>query len=443
MRRRFRNTPTTQYSSYGYFSNYCGPGGWGMPMHIIDNICKEHDEDYGVIMSTGDNPYTHYNWADAKMQKRLKEAGYGSSISEKLIAHTADIIWGFKKKVTSHINHNSISPISDKSKTIKMSNPFKRHRSGENVPTDNGTSDVKTLEEHANIQQPDVAPIPICPYVRPHYFTAKLPFHLRLDNPVKSLKFSEYSAATPNKFEFLLNGIYSIPSVTTNPGYNASVMGYHVKPNGRDLYVKDSTVTTNRFQFDYYKVLGADIKITFYHYEYNGTDNERERRQCMRYGMVVDALDSTDNLNTNPLYWPETPGVNVCDVRPINFGYTMKSESFHYSPEMTRKRIRANYDGTGKPVASAELTLEGWTLTGKNPDYIDSLKVFGKALPTSINYDLNGGAVDNSITQTNYYTSPTTGGNATCDDFMEVDIQYTVQFRESKTLTQWDIGPDS
>lgn len=440
---RIRKEPTHQASSFGFFSNFCGPGGYGFPQHEVDKICQEHDKDYGIIMSLGDNPYLHYNWADAKMQKALKKIGYGKGISEHVLGRISNSIWDFKKAVTSHLTNSQGESTSMKRQRIDSI--FKSHKKvskeleeGE-IPEEFLPSKMsQQVAEHINIQQPDVGPITLLPYVRPHYFTAKLPFHVRLDNPYKAYKHSQYAAAALNKFEFCLNGIYNILTITTTPAYTAGVLGVHVKPNGRDLYVKDSAVTTNRFNFDYYKVLGADVKIKFHRYNPNVNDNERERRQYMRYGLVVDALDSTESLNTNPLYWPETPGCNVIDMMPHGESYTSKSESFHYSPNFDRKRVRAKADST----VSTELTLEGWTATGKNPDYIDSLKIFSKELPTAINKDLNGTTIDNYVTQDNFYTADTIG-NALCDDFIEITIDYTVQFRESKALTTWDVAPDS
>lgn len=52
---------------YYLFSNYCGLGGQGTPLHRVDAICKKHDENYGLIMKAGENPYFTYNWADKVM----------------------------------------------------------------------------------------------------------------------------------------------------------------------------------------------------------------------------------------------------------------------------------------------------------------------------------------------------------------------------------------
>lgn len=452
MSRRVRQEVETQASSYGFFSNYCGPGGYGNYFRSrLDEICRRHDRNYGTIMSTGRNPYLHYNWADAIMQRELAEIGYGDTIKEKFVGSIANLIWNFKKAVTSHLQNSqegqTSHSIENSSETMAPKrgrfgnyvSSFTPHPNAESATTNSVESVANRLEEHADVQQPDVGKITICPYVRPHYFTARLPFNIRLDNPYNAKKYSEYASADYNKFDFLLNGIYNIPTITTTPSYNASFLSLHVKPNGRDLYMKDSSQSTNTFNFDYYKVLGADVKIKFYRYKQEGYS--AEHRQYMRYACVVDALGSSDTLNKNPCMWPETPGVNIVDMLPMNTGYNYREENFSYSPDMERKRIRAKADDS----VSAEVTLEGWTKINKNPDYVDSLKILAKPMPATIQSDMGNAnpLKDHKVVDANYYAQGADNGRHEVNDFIEVHIVYTVQFRESKMLTTWDTGFDT
>lgn len=53
----------------GLFSNYCGPGGSGIPRHVTDYLCKLHDEseEYKHIVWA----YSHFNGADEEFLKAL------------------------------------------------------------------------------------------------------------------------------------------------------------------------------------------------------------------------------------------------------------------------------------------------------------------------------------------------------------------------------------
>lgn len=85
------------------FSNYCGLGGSGPVQHQVDQICKEHDEDYQTILDQGENPYLHYNWADDKMQKRLRRVRTSASIREKMLKTFTTTLWNAKKRFTRHL----------------------------------------------------------------------------------------------------------------------------------------------------------------------------------------------------------------------------------------------------------------------------------------------------------------------------------------------------
>lgn len=88
----------------GLFSNYCGPGGSGLPQHTVDQICAEHDQDYTTIMKSGQDPYWHYNWADAKMLQKLEQVT-DPNRREQVISFFATKLWNFKKEYTSSLEN--------------------------------------------------------------------------------------------------------------------------------------------------------------------------------------------------------------------------------------------------------------------------------------------------------------------------------------------------
>lgn len=85
-------------------SNYCGLGGYGLPQHKIDKICKEHDEDYAFIQKQHGYwyPYIHANWADMDMLQQiqivLQEEGTDLSTRERIIAEVATKLWKYKEE---------------------------------------------------------------------------------------------------------------------------------------------------------------------------------------------------------------------------------------------------------------------------------------------------------------------------------------------------------
>jgi hypothetical protein len=60
----------------GVFSNYCGLGGSGIPQHLIDSICEQHDRDYQQIIDKHGYAaaYLKFNWADKKFLDKVRAA---------------------------------------------------------------------------------------------------------------------------------------------------------------------------------------------------------------------------------------------------------------------------------------------------------------------------------------------------------------------------------
>lgn len=102
----------------GIFSNFCGPGGYGLPQHATDRICAEHDADYDIMLKQGKNPYLNYNWADKKMVDALNKIA-PQSVKEQLLKQVSIAVWKVKEVVLG--NDGSVE-------YITPDNPGKRKR---------------------------------------------------------------------------------------------------------------------------------------------------------------------------------------------------------------------------------------------------------------------------------------------------------------------------
>ena len=85
----------------GWFSNYCGLGGYGVPEHATDRLCEQHDHNYGELMEHGINPYTTWNEADATFIRGLKQV-VPESVREHVVWTVADAIFRLKRAMLSN-----------------------------------------------------------------------------------------------------------------------------------------------------------------------------------------------------------------------------------------------------------------------------------------------------------------------------------------------------
>lgn len=91
----------------GWLSNYCGPGGSGIPQHATDQLCADHDYQYGVLEAEGRNPYYYFNDADRQfiisLKKRRTDADWDqASAKEKAVNLGAEAYFRSKYLVAPH-----------------------------------------------------------------------------------------------------------------------------------------------------------------------------------------------------------------------------------------------------------------------------------------------------------------------------------------------------
>lgn len=139
----------------GLLSNYCGFGGSGIPQHKVDQICKEHDADYKLIQDAGQNPYTHFNWADAKMLQKLQEHT-ATGFKENVLKAASQALWKVKAQVTTPLL-NTPPMAKKRPRDISPNKPRKGQRTNDYIPkmrgfTVDAEGDVEVIDDDTNEQ---------------------------------------------------------------------------------------------------------------------------------------------------------------------------------------------------------------------------------------------------------------------------------------------------
>jgi hypothetical protein len=454
---------------YGLLSNYCGPGGIGIPIHRMDQICRIHDREFTIISkrSGGKNPLYYFNNADRNMIENIKQAAHfhGIGLDETVIKHLSTFLWNIKAKIAPHLvededvhleifqtgetweqalelnpGHQAITFEEEMSTLLTKRGRHTRWDDDgneyTNSPTPAPTSGLNQMggKTAGAMEQPLIGPIKFIPFVRPHFFTVRLPLSI-----VRDLEFPNlFGSALPDvgntkwetyafkSMQIVLNSIYDC--------YNASLfhspIGFStVYPNGRDNYV-------NQLGYTYYRVLETNITITC-------LPGAPYPEAINRYGQIRVAAALEDGQRTESgvssitndcTRWDELPGYKTGTVtNGMNHDNTSCSFSFHYTPDMLRNAVRdkgnASFD---------EQTVEGWTPCGQKPDLPDTAILIAKPLPTQYNSAcLNANLLYQSNNMNGSGTVP-----ARCDMRVKIDVQYTVQFRDSRSRVTTDVNPD-
>lgn len=122
--------------------NYCGPGTVDFskkPVNKLDSLCRQHDLDYQEILESGENPYTTYNWADAKFERAVRklrgeQRGFASKLVETTFRAKREILAGDEKmeephkKLTLKVNE-SISERSESDQKLTSAMPRTKRNS--------------------------------------------------------------------------------------------------------------------------------------------------------------------------------------------------------------------------------------------------------------------------------------------------------------------------
>lgn len=404
----------------GWLSNYCGLGGSGIPQHVVDGICKEHDEDYQKITDSGKNPYTSFNWADAKMIKALQQHKPASH-KEALLSEAARGIWAFKRAFLSNdpslLNSpasaqaaiqtptkrkrepGGASPQRSDKKRIQKGDPAKdmtKNLREANVEADgdmvmesslSAAAPTSSGSKSAMHETPITKAVPT--YGLPETHTCVLPF---------TMYFSGTTGATPGDitttFSVRLNSIYDIFMNTLS----AQTAG--AAKNANTLYNKIAATEgqTNNFpatvfnfpaatstgantaeapafrawfekMYEVYTVLGVEYELTIH-------NPNRSVNGDIIVGYAETSFGSTSSEQQIPaaaLYYMERwPGIKWQIIKSQGDGATDHCIDIikgHYRPGQARRNVFNDED------------IKTWTATSASPaNFTEQLQVFfGKA----------------------------------------------------------------
>ena len=286
---------------------------------------------------------------------------------------------------------NSISVSANGQITSESSDPPPAKRSKIISSGNQETSSTNMTESQSVKDQPVVEPYSFLPFIRPNYFTVRLPYSNRYGVPALT---DTSDSGTRHHFvkRFNLNAQIVDPDST---GYSY---------NGWDHYGAAG------MNYTYYRILATTVKVRVWH---------------IGAGTAVRVMCGGEQTNktilADPERWHEVPGYTIKDLIKGQSDTAPKYVDFYYTynPNQKRKDIRAFES------SSTTNNIEGWTAVGSTPNLLDTLAIRIGTM---------------RIKQAGASTNVTaTGSN---DIQYDITVTATVQFRDSNATNTTDIAPD-
>ena len=402
-----RTANTKKRHREGILSNYCGFGGQGVPQHQVDRLCEQHDNDYDIIIKSGKDPYTNYNWADEKFLKGIYEITPESK-REYVLKMASNAVFRAKRVFASNDESllNSPKPskadpptIQPKRKaTAKLNgNPPKMRRTDDNEDvdmdqTDNSGKQVALFRSGGDSSGQSVLSNGETPITRqrPHYgmqdtTTVVLP-HTMYFSAVTYDGGVPSDGQKPTEFEIRLNSPYNyfMSQIGTDPAGGAGCAPglFRRKPSNFvpaewtiDTYPSSAAGSgTNEVAqwrtfyeklYDKYTQLGVEYDVTFYN-----PINSEAQHVAIAWG--IDSYSVANGGRTFPGGRPAAemefwPGIHWAMVKSRADGSDDNRYAHikgYYKPGQVDRNVDNDED------------VKTWTSVGAVPTLIERLRFF-------------------------------------------------------------------
>lgn len=304
------------------------------------------------------------------------------------LAHARDNpLWNAERRTPA----NSISVSANGQITSESSDPPPAKRAKIISSGNQETSSTDMTESQSVKDQPIVEPYSFLPFIRPNYFTVRLPYSNRYGVPALT---DSSDSGTRHHFvkRFNLNAQIVDPDST---GYSY---------NGWDHYGAAG------MNYTYYRILATKVHVRVYH---------------IGAGTAIRVMCGGEQTNktilADPERWNEVPGYIVKDLIKGQADTSPKHVDFYYmyDPNQKRKDVRAFES------SSTTNNVEGWTAVGSTPNLLDTLAI-----------RIGNMRIKQAGAATNVnYTGST-------DIQYDITVTATVQFRDSNATNTTDIAPD-
>lgn len=303
------------------------------------------------------------------------------------LAHARDNpLWNAERRTPA----NSISVSANGQITSESSEPpAKRQKiiSSSIQETSSTMDQAQTVKD-----QPVVEPYSFLPFVKPDYFTVRLPYSNR----------------------------YGVPALTD--GSDTGARNIYVKRFNLNAQIVDPTLTTYVYNgWDHYGSSG--MNYTYYRILYNTV---KVRVWHIGAGSAIRVMfgeeQNSRNVLADPERWNEIPGYTIKDIIKGQADNSAKwvDYTYTYNPNQRRKDVRAFES------SSTTNNVEGWTALGSSPNLLDQLVIRMGSM---------------RIKQAGAATNITATGSG--DIQYDITITSTVQFRDSNAISATDIVPDA